>query len=135
MATTTTRTTKVAAKAAPAKATPATAAAPAEKAAAPKPAPVKKAPVKKAAAEKPAAEKVTYSATGRSGRVRTQRSASELKWALDACVAERSAAFAAGCVIGFYSDKAKAEAARDEINGGKYDGWSNAVIVAATVAK
>jgi hypothetical protein len=92
------------------------------KPAAPKPAakkaaaPAKAAPAKKAAAEKVEQVKITYQATGRSGRVRTQQSATPLVAALDAKIGGRTGAhYGQGVVCGFYTDKAKAQAAADEI--------------------
>ena len=39
---------------------------------------------------------------------------------------------AAGAVVQFYVDQAKAQKACDEINSGSVDGWTDAVVVKAT---
>jgi hypothetical protein len=76
--------------------------------------------------------RVSYQSRG--GRIRTQQSASTEMWALDAKIAGRSPAFAAGVVVGFYADRGKAEKAAAEINSGGVADWSDAVIVVAAKA-
>jgi hypothetical protein len=39
--------------------------------------------------------------------------------------------WSAGVVCGFFANRDKAQAAADEINSGKFDGWSDAIVVQA----
>jgi hypothetical protein len=96
------------------------------------PAAKKAAPAK---AAKPAveAEKRTYSATARCGKVNSRTSATVLTHALDVKISgKKQPHWSAGVIVGFYSSREAAEKVAAEINGGAVDGWSDAVVVAAT---
>jgi len=102
-----------------------------------KTAPAKPTPAKKAAAPKSdTTEKRAYSATARCGKVNIRQSATPLIAALDCKIAGRkNPQFAAGVVVNFYATVDAAQKAADEINGGKFDGWSDAIVVDATLVK
>jgi len=102
-------------------------------------APAKSAPAKTAPANTESrdtrlgeVEKVTYSATGRGGVTRTQKSATPLVAAVDVKIAgRRGAHLAAGAVVAFYVAREKAEAAAKSINDGAAGPeWTDAVVVA-----